>query len=299
MFVCLLLECQSYTVTTCPGRAMLKLTQLLSKPNCYFVYKNSAVELHTTLSVPAGHSKWANIKHIKGLKDGQRSLEFTRQARNIKLAVQEGGGSTNPALNSLLRTAIEAASKKNMPGASIQAVLKRCSGQNMNVKKSILGIRQGKVFLVVILYTDNLIMAKNQLNTLLRKSAAACTDTVHMFDNKGIIEVVGNEKLDAKTPDELEEIATEHAIECGAEELEVIDANTRHLTFICDPDEMERVKQKLSAMGYNVEFSEHVFIPNNPITLSQAEQEVYDKFKDKLKTYDGVDSIYDNLNIED
>lgn len=37
----------------------------------------------------------------------------------------------------------------------------------------------------------------------------------------------------------------------------------------------------------------------NPITLSQAEQDAYDKFKDKLKAFDGVDAIYDNINIED
>lgn len=69
---------------------MLKLTQLLtlSKPNCYIVFKNSTAELRTTPFALAGHSKWANIRHIKALKDGQRSVEFARLSRNIKLAVQ-------------------------------------------------------------------------------------------------------------------------------------------------------------------------------------------------------------------
>lgn len=37
----------------------------------------------------------------------------------------------------------------------------------------------------------------------------------------------------------------------------------------------------------------------NPITLSPAEHEAYEKFKEKLKAFDGVDAIYDNINIED
>lgn len=36
----------------------------------------------------------------------------------------------------------------------------------------------------------------------------------------------------------------------------------------------------------------------NPITLSQAEHDMYEKFKEKLEAFDGVDGIYDNINIE-
>lgn len=35
----------------------------------------------------AGHSKWQNIKHIKGEKDAQRSLLFTKLGRMMKVAV--------------------------------------------------------------------------------------------------------------------------------------------------------------------------------------------------------------------
>lgn len=36
----------------------------------------------------AGHSKWANIKHIKGQKDTERACLFTRLSRQMKVAVQ-------------------------------------------------------------------------------------------------------------------------------------------------------------------------------------------------------------------
>lgn len=133
-------------------------------------------------------------------------------------------------MNSMLRAAIEVATKKSMPNSTIQAVLTKCAGQSGSIKKSILEIRHGKVFLVAIVYSDNVALAKNLIATILRKSGSTYSDTIHMFYDKGIVEVVGNDKLDAKTPEELEEIATEHAIECEAEEIEIIDANTRHLS---------------------------------------------------------------------
>jgi hypothetical protein len=36
----------------------------------------------------AGHSKWANIKHIKAAKDAEKSLTFQKVAQLIRLAVQ-------------------------------------------------------------------------------------------------------------------------------------------------------------------------------------------------------------------
>lgn len=44
--------------------------------------------VHWTPACNAGHSKWANIRHIKALKDGQKSLQFIKLSRQIRLAVQ-------------------------------------------------------------------------------------------------------------------------------------------------------------------------------------------------------------------
>jgi hypothetical protein len=36
----------------------------------------------------AGHSKWANIKHIKAAKDAQKSVAFQKMAQHIRLAIE-------------------------------------------------------------------------------------------------------------------------------------------------------------------------------------------------------------------
>lgn len=48
----------------------------------------TARPIHISSQLDAGHSKWANIRHIKALKDGQRSVQFVKLARQIRLAIQ-------------------------------------------------------------------------------------------------------------------------------------------------------------------------------------------------------------------
>lgn len=66
---------------------MLKVS-FLRKPAAYTYLKSATAKLHISSSKLAGHSKWANIKHTKGLKDAQRAALFSRLSRYIRMAVQ-------------------------------------------------------------------------------------------------------------------------------------------------------------------------------------------------------------------
>jgi hypothetical protein len=48
------------------------------------------------------------------------------------------------------------------------------------------------------------------------------------------------------------------------------------------------------AKNYDIENTEHVFIPNAEIELTEMEREIYEKLKMKLKN-EKVDEIYDNV----
>ena len=56
----------------------------------------------------SGHSKWNNIKRKKEKADGAKAKVFTKYAKEIAVAVKEGG-STNPDTNARLRDAISKA----------------------------------------------------------------------------------------------------------------------------------------------------------------------------------------------
>ena len=53
----------------------------------------------------SGHSKWNNIKRKKEKTDGAKAAVFTKFAREIAVAVKEGGGA-DPTTNGKLRDCI-------------------------------------------------------------------------------------------------------------------------------------------------------------------------------------------------
>ena len=60
----------------------------------------------------SGHSKWHNIQKTKGAADAKRSAAFTKIAKEIIVAVKQGG-SGDPANNSRLATVI--ATRRSAP----------------------------------------------------------------------------------------------------------------------------------------------------------------------------------------
>ena len=75
----------------------------------------------------SGHSKWHNIQKTKGAQDAKRAAAFTKIAKELIVAVKEGG-SADPAYNSLLATVITKAKAANMPNDNIKRCLEKAAG---------------------------------------------------------------------------------------------------------------------------------------------------------------------------
>lgn len=75
----------------------------------------------------SGHSKWHNIQKTKGAQDAKRAASFTKIAKEMIVAVKEGGGSADPAYNSRLATVITKAKAANMPNDNIKRVLEKAA----------------------------------------------------------------------------------------------------------------------------------------------------------------------------
>jgi YebC/PmpR family DNA-binding regulatory protein len=76
----------------------------------------------------AGHSKWANIKHRKGVQDARKGKIFTKLIREITIAARLGGGG-DPKLNPRLRAAMDKALDANMTRDTIERAIKRGTGE--------------------------------------------------------------------------------------------------------------------------------------------------------------------------
>ncbi|MBU4360663.1 YebC/PmpR family DNA-binding transcriptional regulator [Candidatus Parcubacteria bacterium] len=75
----------------------------------------------------SGHSKWAKIKHKKGVVDAKRGAIFTKLGNAATIAARQGGG--DPEINFSLRLAIDKAKAGNVPKDNIERAIKRGTGE--------------------------------------------------------------------------------------------------------------------------------------------------------------------------
>ncbi|RZC40603.1 translational activator of cytochrome c oxidase 1, partial [Asbolus verrucosus] len=240
----------------------------------------------------AGHSKWQNIRHIKGAKDAARSALFAKISRQMKVAVQEGG-STDMKKNSKLESVIEQARRANMPQATVQSVLRSCENDKSNSKPHLIEIKgPGGCIILCEVFTNNLHSLKQNIATLLRKNQSKYSDGggMHLFEEKGIVEV---EIEKTAKSEELLEIATDHAIESGAEDVKVLDENT--LQFVCGSTNLKNVVTGLEKFNYKVVSASVEFIPLKLQELSDSDLKLCSNLYEKLEALPEVVRLSDNI----
>lgn len=181
--------------------------------------------------------------------------------------------------------------------STIEKNIKKFNPSDMKLTRSFIDIKTlNKVFVIVELVTDNAAKVKMDINTIVRKHKQLSTSLAeikHLFEEIGIVVVTS--KGNFSNSSEFEDKLTEDAIECEAQEVEDIDFESKTATFICKPIEIERVKRKLLNMDYIIEEAQHIFIPNQHVQLTSDEQQAYDNMIQKLKSIEGVENIFDNI----
>ncbi|BES94379.1 DUF28 [Nesidiocoris tenuis] len=240
----------------------------------------------------AGHSKWANIRHIKGEKDLEKSKLITFTLQRIRTAIQEGG-SANPDHNIHLAQIIEVAKKKNVPIATIQSCLKNAQADKSNPKILWFEIRGPRnCFLIAQALCEHPKKSKDMMSSIIRRNGVQWADNVgkSMFEQKGIIVATVPE---GSTGDPMEK-AVDDAIECGAEEVEPTD-QTGELVFFCSLQDMNIVRTKLESKNYKVISAEFEFIPKMTVALNDQETEVMAKLMNKIDEHPDVVKVYTNI----
>lgn len=105
----------------------------------------------------SGHSKWHNIQKTKGAADAKRAQAFTKIAREMIVAVKEGG-SGDPNNNSRLAAVITKAKAANMPNDNIKRTIDKAlgAGNTDNYEKIVYeGYGPNGVAIIVETMTDN------------------------------------------------------------------------------------------------------------------------------------------------
>lgn len=148
----------------------------------------------------AGHSKWANIKHRKAAQDAKRGQMFTKLARQITVAVKEGG--PDPKMNFRLRLAIDKARSVNMPNDNIErAIARGVGGQDGDNYEEIVyeGYGPNGVAIMMDVLTDNRNRTAGDVRHVLSKYGGSLGESgcvAWMFNKKGLIVIEKNESID-------------------------------------------------------------------------------------------------------
>lgn len=240
----------------------------------------------------AGHSKWANIQHRKGVQDKRRGKLFTKLIREITVAARAGGG--DPSANPRLRLAVDKALSGNMSKDTIERAIKRGSGEvdgDSYEQIRYEGYGPAGVAIMVDCLTDNRNRTVGEVRHAFTKYGGNLgTDgsVAYLFTKTGV---------SSFPPGSDENRVMEVAIEAGADD--VVTHDDGSIDVLAQPEAFHAVNDRLAAAGLAAEQAEVTMRPAIYVSLELEDAQTMVKLLDVLEDLDDVQQVYSNADIPD
>lgn len=238
----------------------------------------------------SGHSKWASIKHQKGIADSRRGAAFTKLSILISLAARKGA---DPEMNFSLRLAITKAKAANMPAAGIEKAIKRGAGLDGGAAMEEItyeGYGPGGVAILVECATDNRNRTAAEIRAAFSKHGGRMAETgsvSYLFTHRGVIEI----------QPKYMEAATLASIEAGADD---ISEEGESLIVYTAPNQLDAVRKGLAEAGYDIKSAEFTFEPGQTTEITDEKTaSTLMKLVDVLEDSDDVSNTYANFEISE
>ena len=238
----------------------------------------------------SGHSKWHNIQKTKGAADAKRAQAFTKIAREMIVAVKEGGGG-DPRSNSKLAAVIAKAKAANMPNDNIKRTIDKAlgAGNTENYEKiTYEGYGPQGVAIIVETMTDNRNRTAGDVRHYFDKfggnmGQSGCVS--FMFSRQGVL-VVEAEDID-------EEQLMEDALEAGASDFLTDEEDV--YVIRTEPGDLGAVRDDLDAKGYKFISAEVEYIPSTYTRLENEDDiKNMNLLLEHLDDNDDVQEVYHN-----
>ena len=239
----------------------------------------------------SGHSKWHNIQKTKGAADAKRSAAFTKIAKEIIVAVKQGG-SGDPAYNSSLATVVAKAKAANMPNDNIKRTIEKALGNgNTDNYESVTyeGYGPNGIAVIVEALTDNRQRTAPEVRHYFDKygkglGAQGCVSW--SFDRKGVI-VIDNEDEELD-----EDTVMMDALDSGAADFE---ADGPVFEITTDPNDFNAVVAALESKGYHFVSADIEMVPQNYVTMNDPDDvKNMEKLLDMLEDNEDVQNVWHN-----
>jgi YebC/PmpR family DNA-binding regulatory protein len=239
----------------------------------------------------SGHSKWANIKRQKGAADAKRGQLFTRLAREIIVAVRQGGVSLDS--NFRLRLAVQKARDSNMPSDNIERAIKRGSGEGgaaALAEVTFEGYGPSGIAVLVETLTDNRNRTVQDVRRLFTRHGGNLGETgcvSWLFESRGVISVESNAS-------DAEGIVL-RAIDAGAEDVRT---ENGYVEIYTQPEDLEKVRKVIEEKEH-VASAELSLMPKTTVVLDENKAVQALNFLDELEALDDVQRVFSNMDFSD
>jgi YebC/PmpR family DNA-binding regulatory protein len=240
----------------------------------------------------SGHSKWATIKHKKGVVDAKRGKMFTKLIKELTVAARLGGG--DPGGNPRLRRAIADAKGQQMPQDTIQRAIKRGTGEIEGAAyEEVLyeGTGPGGTLFLVEGMTDNRNRTAAELRKVFERNNGVMGQSGTAgwaFDRKGVIQV---ERASA-SEDQLMDVAVGN----GADDYSDLGETWQVTTAV---ESLGSVTEALENARMIVKSSAIQFLPKTLKQVSGRDGEVALQLAEALDDHDDVQNVYIDFDVSD
>lgn len=240
----------------------------------------------------SGHNRWSKIKNKKLASDARKSKGWSKQLKAVSQAASVG--IADPAVNPVLRTAVDKAMSDGIPKDTIARAIKKGSGELGEAKLEEMiyeAYGPGGTAVVIDILTDNKNRTASEIRYVLDRNNAKLAATgavMYLFKRRGTV------VFEAGSADE--EKLLEAALEAGAEDLLNEDGT---LTVLTEPASFITVKDALEKLGFKSPNAEVVMLPESTTKLEGKEAEAMVKLINALEDHDDVQHVYVNADIDD
>ncbi len=241
----------------------------------------------------SGHSHWQTIRRKKESNDAKKGAVFTKVAREIVIAVREGGGG-DVDTNIRLRMVLEKARAMAMPGNNIERAIKRGTGEDKDGAEITEMVYEGYgpngVAMMIDVVTDNRNRSVAALRHALTRAGGSLANpgaVAWQFDRKGTISVPSDIDFDT---------LFEAAVEAGAEDVVEGEGDSDHEIYT-EATALHEVSTSLKNLEIPVTNAELIMVPQNEVSLDQKEAIQILKLIADIEELEDVSRVFSNLEM--
>lgn len=239
----------------------------------------------------SGHSKWSTIKRAKGAADAKRGVLFSKLSKKISIAVKDGGGIGDPALNMQLRAAIDTAREASMPNDNIDRAIKKGLGQNGAVIEEAVyeGYGPFGTAFIIEAATDNKNRTVNNIKHILSKNGGNLGgpgSVAWQFQTLGQI-------LIERTEQDMSNIELA-AIDAGAEDVK---ESEEGLEIYTEPGQLETIKQAMTAVNGKIAQAAIIKQSDQGVDLDDNQKQQIESLFAELENDEDVIAVHTNANL--